>query len=251
MSLTQEIRDTIEFLKESDINGCITGSSMIPDADFDTWDNVPDIDVFVYNEMQLLHASDMRIYKHGFELLSAGEEWKFDRVCNRSAQGNAALTTMKLKRGNVVVNITYKKWKNNIMSVLASFDMSCIMIGYDIPFGWGIDMRTKDIKVFDDKHHRWSDDPKVAMPNPMRKQDVDMYGTEMWVRQFDRVIKYWNRHVDTRPMARFYIKLINEVIDRGRLFDSEKSESMFEGFVTTYEPLRDKMVEWLNDKEDC
>lgn len=251
MSLTQEIRETIEFLKGSDINGCITGSSMIPDADFDTWDSVPDIDVFVYNEMQLLHASDMLIYKHGFELLSAGEEWKFDRVCNRGAQGNAALTTMKLKHGNVVVNITYKKWKNNIMSVLASFDMSCIMIGYDIPFGWGIDMRTKDIKVFDDRNHRWSDDPKVSMPNPMRKQDVDMYGTEMWVRQFDRVIKYWNRHIDTRPMARFYIKLINEVIDRGRLFESEKSEASFNAFVTTYEPLRDKMVEWLNDKEEC
>lgn len=251
MSLTREIKDTIEFLKESDINGCITGSSMIPDADFDTWDAVPDIDVFVYNEMQLLHASDVLMYKHGFKLLSAGEEWKFDRVCNRGAQSNAALTTMKLKRGNVVVNITYKKWKNNIMSVLASFDMSCIMIGYDIPFGWGIDMRTKDIKVFDDKHGRWSDDPKVSVPNPMRKQDVDMYGTEMWVRQFDRVIKYWNRGIDTRPMARFYIKLINEVIDRGRLFESEKSEISFNAFVTTYEPLRDKMVEWLNDKEEC
>ena len=123
--------------------------------------------------------------------------------------------------------------------------------GYDIPFGWGIDLRTKDVKVFDDKNHRWSDDPKVSVPNPMRKQDVDMYGAEMWVRQFDRVIKYWNRGIDTRPMARFYIKLINEVIDRGRLFESEKSEASFNAFVTTYEPLRDKMVEWLNDKEDC
>lgn len=251
MTLTEKIHETIELLKDTGINGCITGSSMLPDADFDTWSSVPDIDLFVYNEMQLLHASDVLMYKYGFELLSAGEEWKFDRVCNRGAQGNAALTTMKLQRDGVIVNITYKKWKNNIMSVLASFDMSCIMIGYDIPFGWGLDMRTKDIKVFDDKHHRWSDDPKVAVPNPMRKQDADMYGVEMWVRQFDRVIKYWSRGIDTRPMARFYIDLITGVIDKGQLFSSDKSSAAFQEFVETYEPLKAKMVQWLNDKEDC
>lgn len=251
MSLTQDIKDTIELLKSSDINGCITGSSML-DEDFDTWDQAPDVDVFVYNEMQLLHASDMLMYKHGFELLSAGEEWKFERVCNRGAQGNAALTTMKLVNDKgVVVNITYKKWKNTMLSVLASFDMSVIMIGYDIPFGWGIDMRTRDIKIFDDRFNRWSDDPKIAKPNPMRKQDVDMYGTEMWVRQFDRVIKYWNRGIDTRQMARFYIDLIEGVIAKGQLFTSNKGEESFNGFVATYEPLRDKMVEWLKDKEDC
>lgn len=251
MSLTQDIKDVIELLKRSDINGCITGSSML-DENFDTWDQAPDVDVFVYNEMQLLHASDMLMYKHGFELLSAGEEWKFDRVCNRGAQGNAALTTMKLINDKgVVVNITYKKWKNTMLSVLASFDMSVIMIGYDIPFGWGIDMRTKNVKIFDDKFNRWSNDPKVAKPNPMRKQDVDMYGTEMWVRQFDRVIKYWNRGIDTRLMARFYIDLIEGVIAKGQLFTSSKGEESFNGFVATYEPLRDKMVEWLKDKEDC
>ena len=85
----------------------------------------------------------------------------------------------------------------------------------------------------------------------MRKQDVDMYGTGMWVRQFDRVIKYWNRHIDTRPMARFYIKLINGVIDKGKLFNTDKSDAAYQEFITTYEPLRDKMVQWLKDKEEC
>lgn len=250
MSLTQEIKDTIELLKQTDINGCITGSSML-DENFDTWDQHPDIDVFVYTEMQLLYASDLLMFKHGFKLLNAGENWKFDRVRNRGSQKKAFLTTLKLKRDDVVVNITFKNSKTNIMSVLASFDMTNIMIGYDIPFGWGIDMRTRDIKVFDDKDDKWSDDPKVCKPNPMRRQDVDMYGTEMWVRQFDRVIKYWNRGYDTRPMARFYIKLITEVIETGQLFNSDKSTEAYQMFVNAYEPLRDKMVQWLNDKEDC
>lgn len=250
-SITEQIHDAIEELKGSGINGCITGSSMIPDADFDSWASVPDVDVFVYTEPQLLHASDVLMFKYGYELLDAREDWKFDRVANRGSNKKAFLTTLKLKRGDVVVNITYKNYRNNVVAVLGSFDMSCIMIGYDIPFGWGIDMRTKDIKVFDDRNHRWSDDPNVSVPNPMRKQDADLYTTEMWVRQFARVMKYWDRGIDTRPMARFYVELIDEVIRKGSLFDSDKAMGAFDAFIETYQPLRDKMAAWLEDKEEC
>ena len=251
MTLTEKIRNTIELLKDTDINGCITGSSMIPDVDFDEWDSVPDIDLFVYTDMQLLYASCVLMFKHDFEPLNEGEKWKLERIKTKGMQDKAALTTLKLVKDGVVVNITYKKYKNNIMSVLASFDMSCIMIGYDIPFGWGIDMRTRDVKVFEDRKHRWSDDPNVSVPNPMRKQEADRYTTAMWVRQFDRVIKYWNRGVDTRPMARFYIDLINEVIETGSVFQSERDIAGYEEFVEMYAPLRDRMVQWLEDKEDC
>lgn len=250
-SINDKMRATIDLLKSSGINGCITGSSMIPNVDFSTWQQVPDIDVFVYNEMQLLSASDLLMYKHGFELLDAGEEWKFNRISNFRDNRKFPLSTIKMEKDGVVVNITWKKEKTNIMSVLASFDMTSVMIGYDISFGWGIDMRTKDIRVFDDVMGRWSDSPKVAKPNPMRKQDTDMYGTQMWVRQFDRVIKYWNRGIDTRPMAKFYIDLIQSTIDNGQLFATDKSSEAYQAFVNTYEPLRDKMVEWLNDRKEC
>jgi len=251
MSLTKEIKDTIELLKHTDINGCITGSSML-DCDFDTWDSHPDIDVFVYTEPQLQYAANLLMFKYGFEPLSAGEEWKLNRVMNRGSQKNSYLSTVKLKRGDVVVNITYKTYKNNIFSVLSSFDMSIIMVGYDIRKHVLLDLRCgwKDM-VGEDPEGRWSNDINKAVPNPLRDQDVDMYGAEMWVRQFDRCIKYWNRGFDTRPMARFYIDLINGVIEKGQLFQTDKSEAAYQGFITAYEPLRDKMVEWLKDKEDC
>ena len=251
MSLTQEIKDTIELLKQTDINGCITGSSML-DADFDLWDSAPDIDVFVYTEPQLQYAVNLLMFKHDFVPLSPGEEWKLDRVQNKGSNRNAYLSTVKLRRGDVVVNVTYKQWKNNIFSVLSSFDMSIIMVGYDIRKHVLLDLRCgwEDMVVEDDDG-RWSPSPQVAYPNPLRDQDVDMYGAEMWVRQFDRCIKYWNRGFDTRPMARFYIRLIEEVIQKGQLFQTDKSEAAYQGFITTYEPLRDKMVQWLNDKEEC
>lgn len=251
MSLTSDIKDTIEMLKQTDINGCITGSSML-DCNFDHWDSHPDIDVFVYTEPQLQYAVNLLMFKYGFEPMSPGEEWKLNRVQNKGSQKNSYLSTVKLKHDEVVINITYKQWKNNIFSVLSSFDMSIIMVGYDIRKKVMLDLRCGwDRMVPEDPENRWSHDTNVAVPNPLRDQDVDMYGAEMWVRQFDRVIKYWTRGFDTRPMAKFYIKLINEVIDKGQLFQTDKSEAAYQSFITTYEPLRDKMVEWLKDKEDC
>lgn len=249
MSLTQDIKHTIELLKKTDINGCITGSSML-DCDFDLWDSAPDIDVFVYTKPQLQYAANLLMMKYDFEPLSDGEEWKLERIQNKDSHDNSYLSTIKLKRGEVVVNITYKKYKNNIFAVLSSFDMTIIMIGFDIRKKVLLDLRCGwDDMVREDPEDRWSHSTNIAKPNPLRDQDVDMYGVEMWVRQWDRVIKYWNRSFDTREMAKFYIKLINGVIDKGRLFNTNKSDAAYQAFITTYEPLRDKMVQWLTSKE--
>ena len=248
---TEAIRRVQEILKGTGINGCITGSSML-DADFDTWDEVPDVDVFVYDEAGLVNLADMLEYRYGLEPATPGEAWKLDRVRTRGMQRNVALSTVKLKDDQgIIVNVTWKKGKTTLSSVLSSFDMSIIMIGYDIKHGFGQDLRTgRSAGVFDDKDHLWSDDPMVAVPNPLRDQDVDMYGAEMWVRQFDRVIKYWNRGYDTRKMAEFYIKLITGVIENGKLFQSERADAAFSLFVDTYEPMRQKMIAWLDDKKE-
>ena len=246
------IKDTIELLKNTDIYGCITGSSMLPDVNFDEWDSIPDIDLFVYYEPQLVDAMGLLMYKHGFEMCGAGEEWKRERARTRGGNKKDFLQTVKLRKGNVIVNITYKYGKTKLTDVLSSFDMSIIMIGYDIRKHVTLDLRKAwPGMVPADEEERWSHDVKVAVPNPLRDQDVDMYGAEMWVRQFDRVIKYWNRGFDTRPMADFYIDLIDGVIEKGQLFATDRSSAAYKDFVETYEPLRDKMVQWLNDKEDC
>lgn len=249
--LTEKIKETIALLMESGINGCVTGSSMIPDANFDEWEAVPDVDLFVYTEPMLLRASDVLTLKYGFKELSDGEAWKFDRVMNNGVQKSAPLSTLKFEKDGVIVNVTYKKGKTNLFSVLSSFDMSIIMVGMDIPTKVILDLRKGwDGMVLSDPDGKWSDDVRKAVPNPLRKQDVDMYKAEMWIRQFDRVIKYWNRGFDTRPMAEFYIKLIDSTIAKGQLFRTEKSERAYQEFVTTYEPLKEKMVQWLNDRKD-
>lgn len=250
MTYTEKVKDVIQMLASTDIKGCISGSSMIPDADFDVWTDVPDVDVFVYSEPQLAYAINQLQFAYGFEPKTKGEQWKIDRINQRGGWNKTALSTVKLEKCGVTVNLTWKKGKIDLLSVLSSFDMSIIMIGLDIPTGVVLDLRTGNGIVKDDPKHIWSDDPFKAVPNPLREQDVDMYGTEQWVRQFARAIKYWNRGFDTRPMARFYIGLIDGVIETGRLFESENSEARFSEFVSTFQPVRDKMAKWLEERDD-
>ena len=249
--LKEKMNDTIALLKELPINGCITGSSMI-DGDYDNWESQPDIDLFVYARPQLQYAANMLIQMYGFTPLNAGEQWKINRLNNYESKKKMPVETLKVTKDGIIVNISYKANKTNIFDVLASFDMSIIMVGYDIKKHVLLDLRCGWANmVREDEDNRWSPSINVAYPNPLRDQDVDMYGVQMWVRQFDRVIKYWNRGYDTRPMAKFYIKLIDGVLETGKLFSTEKGEVAFNAFVETYEPLKNRMVEWLKDKEDC
>lgn len=251
MGFHDKAMEVIELLKGTGINGCITGSSMIGGEDMDGWDSQPDIDLFVYAKPQLQYAANLLMMKYGFKPANAGEEWKLARINEHEQQRKMPLSTVKLERDGIIVNVTWKDGKNNIFSVLASFDMSIIMVGYDIRKGVMLDLRTAKGMVLEDRDGRWSPSEKVAYPNPLRDQDVDMYGTEMWVRQFSRVIKYWNRGYDTRPMARFYLKLIDGVLMKGALFQTDKSQAAYDEFESVYEPMRDQIKSWLDDKEGC
>lgn len=249
---TDKIAKVVAGLKTTGIDGCITGSSMTG-MDFDDWQTMPDVDVFVYHEPQLPYAVDLLMMMHGYEPLSKGEAWKIERLRNhRTQRRNAkALLTVKLVKDGVVVNITYKEGKENLLSVLASFDMSIVMVGYDIRKRVLMDLRVGwPGMIGEDEEGRWSESEKVAVPNPLRNQDVDIYGASMWVRQFDRVIKYWDRGFDTRRMAEFYIGLIDRVIETGRLFATERSDAAFQAFKDEFEPIKGKMQAWLAAKED-
>lgn len=242
-TLTQKIKGTIKILETSGINGCITGSSLL-DCDFDSWNNPPDIDVFVYSENSFINAIDIMRYRYGFKPGTTdastvnGEQWKIDRTIKFGMKRNASLSTVKLNLDGVVVNVSYRKGQTTVLDVISNFDMSIIMRGYDIPKGTMLDLRTM------------ASTENVAVPNPLRDQDAEVYVTDQWIRQFDRVIKYWDRGFDTRPMARFYIKLINDTIDKGSLFKTSKSMEFFDEFSKEFMDVREKIELWLEDKED-
>lgn len=246
-----KIEQTIELLKTTDIDGCITGSCLLEDFDPDGWGTMPDVDVFTFGEDELVHAIDVLMYQFQMTPGSGSlrsqqqEEWKLSRLRKAGLNHKIGVTTYKFFCEGVIVNVTFKQMKHHgkwvpiidTPGVLRSFDMSIVMQGYDIQHHVLYDMRVGD--------------PRVAIPNPLRDQDCVMWTVSKWVRQFDRVVKYYNRGYDTRPMAEFYLRMIDECIEAGCLFDSEESQEAFESFSQEFLEKRAQIADWYDKhKED-
>lgn len=249
----QKIETMIEVVKAMPINGCITGSCWLPGFDPDMWGSQPDVDVFVYSEDDLVRAVTMAEHKFqmkpgtGSDRSEKQERWKLDRLFSDGLNYKIGITTYKFFCDDVVLNFTFKqkkirgKWIPIVSApdVLISFDMSIVMQAYDIQAGVMFDLRPDNVPV------------TTAIPNPLRKQDCMMWTVAKWVRQFDRVVKYYNRGFDTRPMAQFYLDMIDECIEAGCLFDSEESNQAFTSFSEEFLEKRAVIADWFDlHKED-
>lgn len=247
----EKIASAIELVKTLPLDGCITGSCMLPGFDPDHWGSVPDVDVFVFGEDELVTAIDLARYAlkmtpgSGTERSRQQEEWKLARLRQGGLNRKLGITTYKFYCEGVILNFTFKQRKFHgrwvpildTPGVLQSFDMSIVMQGYDIKHHVSYDLRVGD--------------PKVAIPNPLRDHDCVMWTVAKWVRQFDRVVKYYNRGFDTRPMAKFYLDMIDECIEAGCLFDSEESQEAFESFSQEFLEKRATIADWYEaHKED-
>lgn len=247
-----KIARAINVIKTLDINGCITGSVFLPNFDPDMWGTKPDIDVFVYSKEDLIHAIDIVMYDlkmkpgKGTKRSADQELWKLRRLHEWGLNHKIGITTYTFNCDGIMINITYKQTKRqgrwepliNCPSVLMSFDMSIVMRGYDIQSHVMFDLRPEDVPV------------TTAVPNPLRKHDCMMWTVAKWIRQFDRVIKYYDRGFDTRPMARFYLEMIDECIEAGCLFDSEESQNAFNSFSKEFLEKRAVIKDWLDEHEE-
>jgi hypothetical protein len=252
-SLKEKIDAAIEVVKHMPIDGCITGSVWLPGFDPDIWGSTPDIDVFVYSEHDLVRAIDYAMYKlemkpgTGSDRSEKQERWKIDRLFSNGLNYKIGITTYKFYCEGIVLNFTYKMTKKHgrwipitdAPGVLRSFDMSIVLQAYDIKSRIMYDLRPDNVPV------------TTAIPNPMRDHDCVMWTVSKWVRQFDRVVKYYSRGFDTRPVAEFYLKMIDECIDAGCLFDSEESHEAFNQFSEEFIAKRAIIADWLEEhKED-
>lgn len=251
VTIREKVASAIELVKTLPLDGCITGSCLLPGFDPEGWGTVPDIDVFVFGEDELVRATE--IARHALKMTPGSgtersrrqEEWKLNRLRDAGLNYKIGITTYKFFCDGVILNFTFKQRKFHgrwvpildTPGVLQSFDMSIVMQGYDI------------------KHHVLYDlrvgEPNVAIPNPLRDHDCVMWTVAKWVRQFDRVVKYYNRGFDTRPMAKFYLDMIDECIDAGCLFDSEESKEAFDSFSQEFLEKRAVIADWYDThKED-
>ena len=251
-TLRDKIAIAVDVVKHMPINGCITGSVWLPGFDPDAWGSTPDVDIFVYSEDDLIKA--ITLAQHALKMKPGTgtdrsrdqELWKIDRLMVGGLNYKVGITTYKFWCDGIILNFTYKQEKirgrwvpiTNAPSVLASFDMSIVMQAYDIRQRVLFDLRPDNVP------------PTVAVPNPLRQADHMMWTVAKWVRQFDRVVKYYGRGFDTRPMARFYLEMIDQCIQAGCLFDSEESQTAFSTFTEEFLEKRNIIADWLTEHEE-
>ena len=241
---------TLDVIRSLPINGCITGSVFLDKFDPVSWGS--DIDVFVYSENDLVRACNIAEFGlkmqpgKGTERSEKQERWKLNRLYKSGLNRKIGITTYTFNCMGVKVNFTFKQSKidghwvplTNCPSVLISFDMTIVMMGHDIRSGVFFDLRPDEISH------------DIAVPNPLRDHDCEMWTVKKWVRQFDRVVKYYERGYDTRPMAEFYLDMINQCLDAGSLFDSEESKEAFAMFSEEFVEKRNVIADWLEEVKE-
>lgn len=237
------------ILEDKRINGCITGSCLI-DADFDYWESLPDVDIFTYNQNYMIQAIEILTNSLGCEWgedgsdISAKRErmkygWLLD---GRKNKWDTGLQTVKLHdSAGVVVNVSTRGGCRNVAEVINAFDMSIVMHGINIRTGVDYDLTSM-----------MSGDPMIAVPNELKQttEDVSMWEADRWIRQFDRCLKYWNRGFDTRPVAEYYIKLLDEQIEAPKLWTSDKATEYYDEFIAKFVEARKRINDWLQEVKD-
>lgn len=239
LGTTERVNELVNKIKDTNIFGCITGSCLTG-VDMDDWLEEPDVDVFAYSETAMMYAVTYLMCM-GFNPLDELEEWKirqFVQMGHRNDDFN--LTTVKLLDPDtkLVTNISFKKNQRCCMDVLKNFDLTIICKGYDI---WSK-------QTFDCTRFGSLGDPSVAELNPMRRVTYSKWNTSRWIRQFDRVAKYWQRGFDTRPAARQYVEMIDEVLKNGNIFKSEQAKENWEAFKEELLVSRALIQTWLEEK---
>lgn len=232
--MKEQINKAIEWLKEQDIDGCITGSALL-----DYFEG-QDIDLFVYNESSFTKLLYSMYFNPMFQLLEPIEIWKFKEWTNnkKSSLEKLGLVTIKFKYNLAVdVNVIYKKKDTSIFNVLNSFDLDIICKGYDIKTKQYLDLSQNDGKIV-----HWN------------KWNLSFYGENIWtinrlLRQWERCVKYHKRGYNTDLVTKKYIELIDKLIAYNNIFNSANFDEKLVIMKENANILKQIMLIWLDKHE--
>lgn len=204
--MKEQIDSAVDWIKQQDIKGCITGSCLL-----DYYEG-QDVDVFIYDEKSFIKLLFAMHHSPMFHILDPLEKWKFDQYINKNESTfyKFGLITIKFNYNTCVpINIILKKKANDIFSVLSSFDMDIIAKGYDIETKQMLDLSVNNGK-------------KIATWN---KWNTKFYSDEIWeisriLRQLERCFKYYKRGYNVDALVLKYIELIDKLQEFTNIFNS-------------------------------
>ena len=211
--MKEQISNVIDFLKGTDVAGCITGSCLLG------YFEGQDVDVFLYNEGAFNKLLYCLYYNPMFLIIEPLEQWKFDEYTERkqSTIDKFGLISIKFKYNmSIDVNIILKKGQHNIFDVLSAFDLDIIADGIDIKTQKRLSLRESSGNTA--TWNRWN---------------TAYYTNNEWdvkriLRQFERCIKYHKRGYDTSDVVSKYISIVENIIAKEKVFVTERGSEYYD-----------------------
>jgi len=204
--MKENIENAIAWIKEQPVKGCITGSCLL-----DYFEG-QDIDVFLYNDKQFSKLLFAMYYNDNFTILDPLEKWKCEEYINNPYDFKKfGLTTIKFHFNTCVeINIIVKKGKEDVFSVMSSFDMDIITRGFDIESKQELNLSQN----LPGKTATWN------------TWNTSFYSGNIWqigriLRQLKRCFKYYDRGYNVDAVVIKYIELIDRIQDFNNIFHSE------------------------------
>lgn len=205
--MKEHIDDLVEFLKVTDVDGCITGSCLLG-----YFEN-QDVDVFLYSEGAFSKLLYCLFYNPKFLIIDPLEKWKFEEYTNKgnSSLNKLGLVSIKFKYNMCVdVNIIYKKSQRTIFDVLSAFDLDIITTGIDIKT-----QKTLSLRESTGNTALWN------------KWNKNYYSDSEWdvkriLRQFERCVKYHSRGFDVSNVVDKYLEIAQNILDKDQIFKTER-----------------------------
>lgn len=227
--------NVIEYLKQQDINGCITGSCMLQ------YFEGADVDVFTYDEAAFTKLLFTLYHNKMFLLLDPIEKWKFEDWTSSPYKGSLkklGLITIKFKYNMCIdVNIIFKEKNQSIFDVLSTFDLDIIAKGYDLK-----SKKVLDLSENNGNKATWNKWNK-AFYNP------NIWAVSRILRQFERVIKYHRRGYDTDEVTLKYKEILESMLEYENIFNSEKVDEKVETVKRNSKILIEILNKWLETHE--
>jgi hypothetical protein len=233
--MKEQINNAIEWIKEQDVEGVITGSCLL-----DYYEG-QDIDIFTYNESAFTKLIYSMYHNPMFLLMDPIEKWKFKDWTESTYRGSLkklGLVSIKMVYNTCVnVNIIFKENKKSIFDVLASFDMDIIAKGYDL--------KTK--KILDLSEGREG----IATWNKWNKSfyNVNIWSMNQLLRQFERIIKYHKRGYNTDEITLKYKEILKDMMEYENIFNSAKVDEKVEIIKKNGIILNQILDKWLETHE--
>jgi hypothetical protein len=217
------------------VEACITGSSLLGYIEGES----QDIDIFCYDQPSFIKLLYTLHFDPMFLILDKLEKWKFSDITKSKYNGSLkklGLCTIKFVYNTCIsVNVIYKEKCENAFAVISSFDLDLITKAYDLTTKQTLDLSGNS---FNTKIVSWN------------KWNTSFYNPNIWavskiLRQFERVIKYWNRGYNTDAVTLKYIELLQGMLEYENIFTSDKMDEKMLS-VKTNAPILIKILEqWL------